>query len=440
MKATTTSIRQFIYRLKMLFIDSAQPLVPIRVRIVWFALIFSGFATMKAQVPMVRLSMSGPNNSLDETVVYYQQGATDGFDSNYDAYKLFGPNAAPAIAQKHGGVLMQINGISPVSQTFSIPVLAKTNNTGTFTITSSDHYFLPSGTCLKLNDLFTGAQVDIKNASYTFSLSDTTSVPRFVLEINCSPLQVLTQLFQPSCADANGGQCVIQGLNSAAYNYTWKDTAGAILKTSLNKVGADTLSQLFAGTFIAEVQAAGGCAFTTDTFVIQPVIVPVADFASADTVFLSNGGVFQATNTSVNGLSYEWNFGDVASSTNDVDGSWIYTSEGEFVLTLVATSVSSCTDTSTKVITVIDLTTGVNYVDAAPEIKWCTVGENRFSVVCSSSEMMGFGVRDVQGKLVFGEKRSGGVNDFDLNHLSRGTYIMEVSSATQHSVFRFLIN
>ena len=134
-------------------------------------------------VPMMRLMMSGAPNYLDETVVYYQIGATDGFDTEYDAYKLIGPNSAPHISQEYNSTLMAINGINPVSPTFSINIKTTTHITGSYTITAADFAFLPAGTCVYLNDLVTGSTVNILAGPYVFNLLSSTTSSRFVLTI-----------------------------------------------------------------------------------------------------------------------------------------------------------------------------------------------------------------------------------------------------------------
>ena len=139
-------------------------------------LIISGFQLVS--VPMIRLKMNGLVNSLDETVIYYQAGATAGFDASYDSYFLPGPNPAPHISQQCNSVLMAINGIAPVSQTFSMSIKATTHMTGNFTITAVDFEELPAGTCASLIDLATGNTVNILANPYSFLLQDTTSAPR----------------------------------------------------------------------------------------------------------------------------------------------------------------------------------------------------------------------------------------------------------------------
>ena len=101
--------------------------------------------------PMVRVKLAGIPNYLDETVIYYQAGATDGFDSQFDAYKFPGAMPAPYIAQQYGNTVLAINGISPVVQTFSIHLKVTTPITGSYTIFTTDFGDLPDGTCIKFN-------------------------------------------------------------------------------------------------------------------------------------------------------------------------------------------------------------------------------------------------------------------------------------------------
>lgn len=147
--------------------------------------VFILIALSASSVPMMRLKMNG-TNSLDETVVYYQSGATAGFDSNFDAYKLFGPTPAPHISQQFGSLLMSVNGIDPASPSFSIQVKVTTPLTGNFTITAADFEEFPINTPVFLKDLSTGLIIDIRTNPYTFLLNDTTSASRFILTIGSS--------------------------------------------------------------------------------------------------------------------------------------------------------------------------------------------------------------------------------------------------------------
>jgi hypothetical protein len=140
-------------------------------------------ATEMFPAPMVRFNLKSPTGYSDETVIYYQAGATDGFDASYDAYKLFGPVANPHISQSRSGILFSINGISPVSGTFSIDLLATTPVSSDFTLSAQDFAELPVNTSVLIKDRYSGNSVNLLVAPYIFSLSDTTTVARFVITI-----------------------------------------------------------------------------------------------------------------------------------------------------------------------------------------------------------------------------------------------------------------
>ncbi|MBC7861352.1 MAG: PKD domain-containing protein [Bacteroidia bacterium] len=398
---------------------------------------------LTAQVPMIRLGMSGPNNSQDETVLYYQQGATAGFDSNYDAYKLFGPNPSAHISQTYAGTLMQINGIEPVADTvFSISILTTTNTTGNYTISATDFYFVPTATCIKLHDLFTGTITDIKTVSYTFNLADTTSVPRFLLNISLATLPVTTQLFQPACGNVNSGQFIAEGIGAGPFNYAWKDSSGNLLKNSSNKFSSDTLSGLGFGYYKAEVQTVGGCDFFGTDFTIYPPITPVADFIAADTVLLSAGGQWQAMNISANAVGYEWNFGDsstAATAAYDLNPDHFYTLAGNYVVTLTAISSTFCTDTFSKTIVVAEsITTGLAE-QAEENIKWCTLAKNQFALQQKENEPISIEIFDAQGRIVLNEKSSAVVTNLNTDHFIAGIYTVKACSKNCFKAIRFVV-
>src|SRR6218665_719696 len=186
------------FRLLSAFLRSASPAGSFVLPVFFMALAFQAGA-----VPLFRLQMNGFNGYYDETVMYYQAGATSCFDASYDAYFLGGANPATHISQQCNSALMAINGIAPVNQTFSVSIKATTHLTGSFTMTA-DFEELPAGTCVSLKDLATGAVINILSTPYVFILQDTTSAPRFVLSISSSSLSFTSGIPQPRCQQPNG--------------------------------------------------------------------------------------------------------------------------------------------------------------------------------------------------------------------------------------------
>lgn len=81
---------------------------------------------------------------------------------------------------------------------------------------------------------------------------------------------------------------------------------------------------------------------TTDVTIIQPT----ADFETTSTTFFNNLPI-TFLNTSVNAVNYEWDFGDLQTST-EVNPSNTYDEPGTYYITLVAIDEKGCTDTIVK--------------------------------------------------------------------------------------------
>lgn len=398
------------------------------VSIAFMLLVLTGMSN----TPMLRLKMSGLVNSLDETIVYYQEGATADFDPDFDAYKLFGPNPAPHIYQECNSNLMAINGIEPVSQTFSMSIKATTHVTGNFTITASDFANLPLGTCVNLKDLETGTTVDILIGNYAFTLSNTTTTARFVLTITHLELPIVSVLTQPSCQVINDGKYKVTASSNGPWNYLWKDSTGAVIKASLNTSGSDSLINLINGNYTVEVHSVSdNCYSNSAAFSINEMVAPVAAFVSPDTIMASISQNYMPVNQSVNCTLYTWDFGDGGSSS-EVEPAYNYSVAGMYQTKLVGTSVTGCKDSTLKTIHVLNLATVVMN-EISKNIKLADQGNNTFSINAGNSTIneMDIDLIDMSGKRLMSEHkeniRDNGSILVDLNSYSTGMYVLNIS-------------
>ena len=111
---------------------------------------------------IVRLEVSG-NGYTDETAIRFLNAATNDFDADWDAHKLFGTvNEAPAIYCTDNGMMA----INSLPETNTVPVGVKAGVTGEFTINATETSEFAN---VILEDLLTGVFTDLKTASYTFS-------------------------------------------------------------------------------------------------------------------------------------------------------------------------------------------------------------------------------------------------------------------------------
>jgi len=119
-------------------------------------------AFLKSEVAnLVRLNVSD-NEYNDDMVIRFLDEASEGFDYDYDARKLFAYNEEiPQIYSMANGY-MAINSLPATSM---VPTGFRTNIAGEFTIVATETSEFNN---VVLEDLFTGIQTDLLTESYTF--------------------------------------------------------------------------------------------------------------------------------------------------------------------------------------------------------------------------------------------------------------------------------
>jgi hypothetical protein len=142
----------------------------------------------------IKLKINGFYGDIDETAIRFHGSATNAFDADWDAYKIFqtpGYVGYPGnyskyttISTKGGNIDYSINSIPyALTQNAVIPVLVKVMATGQYTISGQDMQLLPPNTCVTLKDKLLNTVHNIKASPYVFSINDTTSKPRFELTV-----------------------------------------------------------------------------------------------------------------------------------------------------------------------------------------------------------------------------------------------------------------
>lgn len=330
--------------------------------------------------PLLRLYMDDGSGYgfHDETVLYLESGATDYFDIGYDAYKMRGQDPyAPMLALQKGTDVFQVNGTAPVSGNFSMPLQATTGYAGNYTISADNIGTFPQGACITLYDTYNGTTTNLKTGSYTFYLDDTTTVPRFMLNITLDPLQVNSQVEQPTCVLPNSGVITAVGANSGPWNYYWKDASGNVVRTSLNKATADTLQGLAGGNYSLQVNTVGMCDENDSPFTVDMMVMPTAQFTCADSIYFMNGPLVP-NNTSANASTYSWDFGDGSPLVSGQSPSYNYFAPGVYTVSLISTSSSGCSDTAKHTVSVINEITGIANKDDASSIVLKTMSDNDY--------------------------------------------------------------
>ncbi len=126
----------------------------------------------------------------DQTLLQFKQGATNSFDWEHDAKKIFSTAGyygtgnswskytTISTVDKDGKDYI-INSLAPLTNSLTVDVRVRVSYPGTYTITAKEMESF--GSCLFLKDKLTGIVTDLKSNPYSFTISDTTSAPRFEL-------------------------------------------------------------------------------------------------------------------------------------------------------------------------------------------------------------------------------------------------------------------
>ena len=143
--------------------------------------------------PQVKLRLQSSSPLLDETTVYFQQGATPAFDPHFDAYKLpntTGLNVSSIIA----GNELSVNGLAPLgAATVTVPLNVGVPAVGSYTLNAVDLLNFGANTQVFLLDTQTGARINLASQPlYTFTTQQTSMPGRFVLSFGPAAVTATT--------------------------------------------------------------------------------------------------------------------------------------------------------------------------------------------------------------------------------------------------------
>jgi PKD repeat protein len=322
-----------------------------------------------------RIQVSGSGQPIDEAVFEFNANAVTGRDI-YDAPKL--PTGNPSFLQASSssyGVDLTINANPALTTNYSIPVKMITTTTGSYLVNPADMANMPSGGCIILHDNYTGTNYDLRAGSFNLTLNDTETVARFVLNITVLPLTITTNTKQASCSNTHDGLITAVGNDAGPWNYTWKNASGTVVKTTLNKPVADSLTGLNNGVYNVQISTVGTCNSATQTFTLTAPSAPTSLFTAPTSVNVSANVSF--TNNSTNATNYIWYFGDGGISSQQT-ATYAYNMPGTYTVTLDAI-IASCNDTvsSTQVI-LVEATTGIKQVSGSGNITLSRDGSGNY--------------------------------------------------------------
>jgi hypothetical protein len=143
--------------------------------------------------PLVEMNLQGAGSSLtDAAFVYFEQGATDNFDAQYDAEKLPNPSGLNLSTSLNATKRLAIDGRGPLGSTQRVvPLAVGVPAVGSYTLNAAQLLNLGT-TPVYLRDLQTGAVVDLNaQPSYSFTVSNASALMTGRFELVFAPQGVL---------------------------------------------------------------------------------------------------------------------------------------------------------------------------------------------------------------------------------------------------------
>jgi hypothetical protein len=132
---------------------------------------------------LLALKVEG-NGFSDQTYIHFNPDATNNFDSDFDAYKLSGIEAAPQLSTKTGDTRLSINELPYSNEEITIPLSLKVGKDGDYTLSVSQNTFWET-VDISLKDLQTQTTYDLTTITQlTINHLTSSSPDRFLLLIN----------------------------------------------------------------------------------------------------------------------------------------------------------------------------------------------------------------------------------------------------------------
>jgi len=213
-------------------------------------------------------------------------------------------------------------------------------------------------------------------------------------------------LNHPTCEDANDGSINANATGGAGITYQWTDGPSD-----------SNYSGLGNGSYTVTATAANGCS-VEETYNLEanPGMIN-AGFNSAP-----NFLVVTFTNTSTNGISYSWDFGD-GNQSSAMNPIYTYGSPGTYTVCLTVTGdcevVTTCNDVTVTANT-------ANFDELTQNIEaqiYPNPTANEVNFVSSSADFTSAEIVTITGQLVILHDLNNNVSTIDVSGLSEGIYI-----------------
>jgi len=208
------------------------------------------------------------NGYQDKAIVAFNPSATANFDGQYDAYKLFGIDAAPQLYSMIPGEKATVNTLPDYTSNPNVSLGLKVGAATTYTLNVSGMDSFDASLPVNLYDLKTGTTQDLRlNAVYSFTAAPGDAENRFMLSFGA-----VTGLDKPAklginMVAANGTIRITHDAPASGTVYLYS-VSGQLLGTSTLNAGETTLRTASTGVFMVKV-VTGKTTYTRKMVVVQ---------------------------------------------------------------------------------------------------------------------------------------------------------------------------
>ena len=278
------------------------------------------------------------------------------------------------------------------------------------------------------NDTLTATATGTFNVTTTDLNSCTATSNTITTSVSSSPSPTISAT--GAVAFCSGDSVVIS--SSAGDTYLWSNGATS---------SSITVKQ--SGTFTVTVTNADACLGTGGSNTINVVVTPtpVASFTQAPG---NNSYTIAFTNTTTNGSTYNWNFGNGQSSTNG-SPTHVYTQNGSYTVTLVANN-GACASTTTGTVNIVGV--GLNDVENTIEAISLFPNPNNglatLEVTTTKNTTATISILDMTGRVLtqINTEINSGSNQVELNTstFAAGLYLVNVNIGAEQKIVRMSVS
>ena len=374
----------------------------------------------------LRIKITG-NGYSDETIIRLVNGASQNFDGNYDAWKMFSPNPnVPSIYTAiNTGQALSINSLPEFTKDTSITIYTNIPANGNYVINIEEVYAFTSNYKMSLSDITSNTDfLLLGDTSLSFSFNTQQNSPSFTFNIS-TPL-VLTTIDE-SCVDMDDGSTTILNEGNADWNIQVYDESNNLVLDSISNSSVTNYDNLSPGIYNAIVTSKG--IIDNASFIVAPAVNLTSNFnTNKDTIYLNEGGDIDIVNTSINAQNYSWDLGD-GGSTNSMNPNYIYSTVGEYQISLTSLN-DNCEAISSQQITVLqskDLTTSIEKFNTN-DVKINNYGNGNYQINTTDNQTKKIVIYDTKGSIIYNNTFTNNSYNFSLSNNASGIYIINVTS------------